>query len=268
MTPFRRFSLATFLLGLIIAVPEDAPADALSLAGRMPILPALTTPDESAVGVGIPAVMQTGVQTDGATVRSASLFAGATGRSFFAPLPPRDRTVGTDGNSGRSMPVLPGGGDTADRVRHLIAAAEAGPAGYDAVQYGARVKPGRPPTALTIAEIYAWIDATPGQPHAIGRYQFIPPTLRRLVDITGIDPRAQFTPQVQDALADVLLAEAGFADLTAGRIDRVAFMNNLAKIWAGLPTSNGRSYYHGYAGNHATMTWARYDAEMRTIFPG
>jgi hypothetical protein len=45
-------------------------------------------------------------------------------------------------------------------------------------------------------------------------------------------------------------------------------MNNLAKIWAGLPNSTGKSHYHGYAGNQATMTWARFDAEMAMIFPG
>jgi hypothetical protein len=43
---------------------------------------------------------------------------------------------------------------------------------------------------MTIEQIYAWIKAILGQPHAIGRYQFIPATLRRLVDITGIDKGA------------------------------------------------------------------------------
>jgi len=59
-------------------------------------------------------------------------------------------------------------------LRQLIGRAEAGRKGYDAVQYGARIKPSKPPTQMTLAEIYAWIDATPGQPHAIGLYQFIP----------------------------------------------------------------------------------------------
>ena len=35
---------------------------------------------------------------------------------------------------------------------------------------------------MTLDEIFAWIAATPGQPHAIGRYQFIPDTLRMLVN--------------------------------------------------------------------------------------
>lgn len=67
---------------------------------------------------------------------------------------------------------------------------------------------------------------------------------------------AQFSGPVQDALADVLLEKAGFLGVRAGRIGRQAFMNKLAKIWAGLPTCNGKIHYHGYAGNRATKTWA------------
>ena len=65
----------------------------------------------------------------------------------------------------------------------------------------------------------------------------------------------------------MLLAEAGLGEVTAGRMGRHAFMNNLAKIWAGLPNSTGRSHYHGYAGN-ASITRADFDAEMAAIFPG
>ena len=77
-----------------------------------------------------------------------------------------------------------------------------------------------------------------------------------------------FTQAVQDALADVLLKEAGIKRFTAGALPRHAFMNNLAKIWAGLPNDTGKSHYHGYAGNKATMTWASFDAQMARIFPG
>ncbi|WP_392338690.1 hypothetical protein [Loktanella salsilacus] len=269
MTLFRKLSLMTFLLGLVIAVPEIAPADALSLAGRAPIL-------QGRVAMVSIAPRQDTAQPP---VTVASLFVGDEGKSFFAPYPARLRSQSGGGDVVddvrfiRSAPsgALSGalsGGAPADRVRHLIAAAEAGRHGYDAVQYGATRKPAARPTDMTIEQIYAWIKATPGQPHAIGRYQFIPATLRRLVDITGIDHRARFSAEVQDALADVLLEEAGFREVQAGRIGRRTFMNNLAKIWAGLPNSTGKSHYHGYAGNQATMTWARFDAEMAMIFPG
>ena len=263
---FRQLSLLTFLLGLVIAVPDDAPADAMSLAARAPLLGNRV----AMVSLNPPAVPE-------ASAQRASLFAGNAGRSFFAPYPARPRngpsvTMVTDAALLRAAAppvdaILQGGGP-ADRVRHLIAAAEAGHAGYDAVQYGARVKPARRPTDMTIGEIFAWIKATPGQPHAIGRYQFIPSTLRRLVAIRGLNAGTRFSPDVQDALADVLLAEAGFHEVQARRIGRETFMNNLSKVWAGLPNSTGKSHYHGYAGNRATMTWARFDAEMATIFPG
>lgn len=191
----------------------------------------------------------------------SSLFVGIDGNSFFRPYPVRVRNPG-------GPVVLNAPGDAVSRLRDLIGTAEAGPLGYDAVQYGARVKPGRAPTAMTINEIYAWIARTPGQPHAIGRYQFIPATLRRLVAKLDIDPNTRFSPQVQNRLADALLSEAGLNAFRGGELSRTGFMNNLAKIWAGFPNSSGRSHYHGYAGNAATMTWARFDAEMAAIFAG
>lgn len=185
----------------------------------------------------------------------ASLFVGAEAGLFRAVLrqPP--------------APTAPRAGTRIDRLLTLIARAEAGPADYNAVQHGAQIVPPGPPTTLTLAEIDAWIDATPGQPHAIGRYQFIPSTLRRLVRAEGLPAHTRFTPQVQDRLAIVLLEEAGLRDFQSGALPRARFMHNLARIWAGLPLPNGRSYYHGYAGNKATMTWAVFDGGMREIWP-
>jgi muramidase (phage lysozyme) len=152
-------------------------------------------------------------------------------------------------------------------IRALIQEAESRKDGYDVVQHGARIKPAKRPTRMTLEELLAWIDATPGQPHAIGRYQFIPKTLRRLIEKTGAKLSQRFDPKMQDQLADVLLAEAGLQKFRAGTLERQAFMNNMAKIWAGLPTSNGKSHYDGYAGNKAMVTWARFDAVMARISP-
>lgn len=151
-------------------------------------------------------------------------------------------------------------------IMSVIASAEAGKANYDAVQHGARVKPPAAPTEMTLGEIYAWIKATPGQPHAIGRYQFIPATLRRLADNQGVASHRRFSPEVQDQLAHQLIEEAGLSEFKAGQITQVDFMNNLAKIWAGLPTSSGKSHYHNYAGNKATVTWEHFKAQMDRIF--
>ena len=192
----------------------------------------------------------------GAGTSGASLFAGrAEGGLFSAVLEPT------------SLPHRIGGDSVNARIRDIIARAEAGPDGYDAVQHGARRRPPKRPTAMTLDEIFAWIAATPGQPHAIGRYQFIPDTLRMLVNRLGLDRRTRFTPGVQDRLADLLLLDAGLDDMRRGNIPRRSFMHNLARIWAGLPTASGRSHYHGHAGNRATMTWARFESAMAPIFP-
>lgn len=196
--------------------------------------------------------------------RAQSLFVGRASGGLFAPLPPRDR--GPAGGMAEAHGPLSDHDPQAAMIRDLIAQAEAGRDGYDAVQYGARRRPGLPPTQMTLGDVFAWIEATPGQPHAIGRYQFIPSTLARLVTLLDAGPDESFSPQMQDRLADILLREAGLAAFRSGEMTRHDFMNNLAKIWAGLPNSSGRSHYHGYAGNAATMTWAHFDGEMARIF--
>lgn len=187
-------------------------------------------------------------------VQGASLFADKAGGGLFAPI----TRVPEQGFDDSAVAL----------VRYVIGQAESPRAGYDAVQHGARVKPIKNPTQMTLEEIFAWIEATPGQPHAIGRYQFIPDTLRRVVAQTGARPSDKFGPAMQDRLADVLLDDAGFDAFLAGDLTQKAFMNNLAAIWAGLPTSSGRSKYHGVAGNRATITLAYFESEIAKIAPG
>jgi muramidase (phage lysozyme) len=181
----------------------------------------------------------------------ASLFTGRSGTSLFRELP-------------RSVVAS----DAVKKLMQLIASAEAGKKQYDAVQYAATIKPPKRPTEMTIGEIYKWIEETPGQQHAIGRYQFIPATLRRLVKHVGASRSDRFSPLLQDRLAHQLLEEAGLSATMAGEMSRHDFMHNLSKIWAGLPTSSGKSYYHGFAGNKAVLSWARFDEEMARLFPG
>lgn len=185
--------------------------------------------------------------------QTASLFAGRDGL-FARPVHPVPEISSRDR------------GQIA-RLRDLIAEAEAGRMGYDAVQHGARIKTPKPPTAMTVGEIFDWIDATPRQPHAIGRYQFIPKTLAYLVELKGVPRHARFDAALQDLLADQLLEQAGLSAFLAGEISRTSFMNAIAKVWAGLPTSSGRSYYDGYAGNKAVLSWGYYEAQMARIFP-
>ncbi|WP_224501505.1 lysozyme family protein [Celeribacter litoreus] len=199
------------------------------------------------------------MESDALIVAGPSLFADRALGGLFAPVLSQPRVEGV--RSRRSVPA------DLQAVRDLIGRAESASAGYDAIHHGAKRLPMKRPSQMTIREIFAWIEATPGQPHAIGYYQFIPDTLERLVSQSGVGDEAVFTPALQDALADVLLQEAGLYEARAGRMERQTLMHNLAKIWAGLPTRSGLSYYHGYAGNRATMSWAEFDAAMARVFP-
>ncbi|WP_290557787.1 hypothetical protein [Aestuariivita sp.] len=189
---------------------------------------------------------------------SASLFAGRGEASLFAPWP-EALAVPLPARLSRA------GADAARRIRDLIAKAEAGPDGYDAVQWGARIPPPQRPTRLTLAQIDQWIRDTPNQPHAIGRYQFIPKTLRWLVARLGLPPETRFTPGIQDRLANLLLADAGLEAALSGEMDQRTFMRNLARTWAGFPLPNGQSYYEGFAGNKATMSWQKFEARIARI---
>lgn len=188
----------------------------------------------------------------------ASLFVGRAETGLFAPWP-EARAAPLPASLSRQARGV------ARQIRDLIGQAEAGRAGYDAVQWGARIKPPARPTAMTLAEIDRWILDTPGQPHAIGRYQFIPRTLSWLVQRLGLPPETQFTPEVQDRLADLLLADAGLDAVIRGEIERIVFKRNLARIWAGFPLPNGKSYYEGFAGNKATMSWQRFADRLDRI---
>ncbi len=259
--------------GRVADTPEGAGSRSPG-AGPGQIALLTTNPASAVLASAVPDQRDTDPRdaTPTAARSGSSLFSGTAGNSFFAPYParPRPETPRAERSNGsahrNAVPRLPGGSPVA-QLLSLIALAEAGPDGYDAVVWAARIRTPRPPTRMTLGEIYAWIDATPGQHHAIGRYQFIPSTLRRVAAIKGMGPEVRFTPAVQDQLAIVLLEDAGLASFQTGQLDRRTFMRNLARIWAGLPLPNGKSFYEGLAGNAATMSWARFEGGMAQIWP-
>ncbi len=189
-------------------------------------------------------------------------------RTGFAE-PEKSREDETEKGAPRSeLPFVPDPDATPiANLRNLIAHAEAGAGGYDAVQVGASVRPATIPTAMTLDEIRAWFAASPGQPHAIGRYQFIPATFERLAGTTAMPGDRVFDPDLQDSWANVLILEAGYADFVSGRLSLDAFMDDLAVIWAGLPLASGLSAYDGIAGNQATISRAAYASALSAIFP-
>ena len=85
------------------------------------------------------------------------------------------------------------------------------------------------------------------------------------MEAEGVSLDRRFTRDVQRQLAARLVAEAGYRDFLSGRLDADGFMDNLARIWAGLPLRNGESAYHNYAGNRATITRATFSGAVEAI---
>jgi hypothetical protein len=157
----------------------------------------------------------------------------------------------------------------ASAVLDLVAAPESG-GNYNA-WYGAADQQAAPLIALTLGDVRALqaqlVRATGGS--AIGRYQFIAPTLARLVARMGLTGQAHFTPALQDRLAGELLREAGLAAWLDGRLPDASFAANLARSWAALPRdASNRSVYAGLAGNRATRKWEAVVATLRAIRTG
>jgi muramidase (phage lysozyme) len=91
---------------------------------------------------------------------------------------------------------------------------------------------------------------------AIGRYQFIGPTLRSLVAQAKLPLTTLFTPDLQDQLATVLLRGRGLGKWQMKVMGNEHFAHGLSCEWASLPDpfNGGRSHYDGLAGNHASCT--------------
>ena len=58
----------------------------------------------------------------------------------------------------------------------------------------------------------------------------------------------------RDAFAAELFRTAGLSEWLSGTVANETFMDNLARIWAGLPLESGLSAYDGKSGNRATIT--------------
>lgn len=87
---------------------------------------------------------------------------------------------------------------------------------------------------------------------AIGAYQFMPATIDRLVKLGVIAEDDRFTPELQEKMADYLIAEA-----TQGAKGREDAGKKLAGVWAGLPQGpDNSSPYTGVGMNKGpTISW-------------
>lgn len=139
---------------------------------------------------------------------------------------------------------------------NLIGTLEA-PLGFDAVSGFAPLPPPEPLTAMTLTAVIAYQDrirAAGTVSSAVGRYQFIQPTLQALVRDHGISRDLIFDAEVQTYLARFLMRDCGFYDPDT---PLAPLANCLATVWAALPMvtgpTYGRSFYDG-DGINAALT--------------
>lgn len=122
---------------------------------------------------------------------------------------------------------------------------------------------GRPCHEITIREVKAL--QRRGLLHAVGRYQIIPSTLRAAVKWAKVSEDDYFSPETQDRLLVALIQHKRpkvWQYIKTGNYLNTA-VNELAKEWAGIPTTSGHSYY-GW-GNRAHTTVTKVKAVLQQI---
>jgi len=133
-----------------------------------------------------------------------------------------------------------------------------GPRGFGTVSGFVPVLPVRPLTEMTMAEVLDYQSQIRAQgtiSSAVGRYQFIYPTLRELVEQHGISETLVFDAEVQTYLARFLMHNCGFYDRDTSVLQ---LGNCLASVWAALPLvagpNRGESIYSGDGINKALIS--------------
>lgn len=141
-------------------------------------------------------------------------------------------------------------------VMEFIGGLEA-PRGYNDYFGGVAEPPPKQLTTMTVDEVLAWQDEIDARSisEAAGRYQIMEDTLRLLKRRMALKGDELFDIPMQDRLAIELMTMAGWHP---DRDDHEAIANSLATVWAALPLvsgeNEGRSAYHGLAGNKALTT--------------
>ena len=131
---------------------------------------------------------------------------------------------------------------------------------YNVVYYGSKIKPPKPLTKMTVAQVRAWQDQSVragSKSSAVGAYQIIRKTMDLLIAQGALNRGELFGVAAQDRAAIALLKRRGLDTYKAGGMSAEAFANNIAKEWASFPVvtgaKRGRSYYAGDGLNKALI---------------
>jgi muramidase (phage lysozyme) len=146
--------------------------------------------------------------------------------------------------------------------------AEATLGGYDAANRGtAGGQPIKGLSNMTVAQV---MQLQSQGVKAVGRYQFIPSTLREAMTREGLNPATtKFDPATQDRLALNVLKnrKAAWDYITGKSSDLAAAQDATADEWAVFKGSNGVGRHdNDSAGNKASLDSARYLREMRASY--
>ena len=105
---------------------------------------------------------------------------------------------------------------------------------------------------------------------AVGRYQYIRDSLKMVADQMSLDYNTtKFNPETQDAIATYDLRRRAQLDRWLDdQLSDEEFLNNVAKIWAGIPTTGGLSAYHNVGNNKAGTSAQNALAALQNIKSG
>ena len=156
-----------------------------------------------------------------------------------------------------------------ERLKPLLDLISKGEGDYNAINRG---RAGDTPGGIQSLKGYTFenftvqqvIDMQRNELYAVGRYQFIPSTLRWAVNHSSVDRLDMFTPEVQDRLATALIMYKRPAVGAYIRGDHNLegwALNEMAKEWASIEYRNGRGFYDHIGGNRARIS----RAEMSTV---
>ena len=112
------------------------------------------------------------------------------------------------------------------------------------------------------------MDMQRGRVYAVGRYQFIPVTLRYAVAMSDVSPLDMFTPDTQNKLFAALLdhKRPAVGAYIRGHHNLQGWaLNELAKEWASVEYRYGRGYYDHVGGNRAKISRAEVAAVLEDL---
>ena len=119
-------------------------------------------------------------------------------------------------------------------------------------------------TTYTVAQV---MELQQTRLYAVGRYQFIPSTLRFAVDASGVSLDDRFDAATQDRLMAALIAykRPDILSYLQGSHDHLGHvLDELAREWASVAYRHGRSYY-AVGGNRAHISRAQAAEVLRQI---